>query len=105
YVLVTHHFAAQHFGVLRLYSLRTGRTDARALRRLDRIYAFVVGGVFVAAAEAVAGTICYIDVWIDPWLDPARVAAAAATIAGAATILVGAGTLGMVAMEFRTERP
>ncbi|MCC6764128.1 MAG: hypothetical protein IT293_05645, partial [Deltaproteobacteria bacterium] len=46
YALVTHHFAAQHFGALRLYRARAGGADG-PLRRLDRIYAFAIGGACV----------------------------------------------------------
>jgi hypothetical protein len=105
YVLVTYHFAAQHFGVLSLYRARAGRTDARCRRRCDRTYSLLVGGACVFVAEIVAGTVCFIDVWVDPWLDPARVAAAAGTIARVATVVVGASTLGMLALEVRTRRP
>ena len=105
YVLVTHHFAAQHFGVLSLYRARGGGTASRGARRIDRLYALVVGGVLVVVAEVVAGTVCFIDLWIDPWLDPARVAAAAETIAAAATAVVVASTIAMVVREARAERP
>ncbi len=105
YVLVTHHFASQHFGVLSLYRVRAGRTDGPVLRRLDRWFALVVGGALVVVAEVVAGTVCFIDVWIDPWIDPARIAAAAATIAEAATVVVVASTLAMLAAEAQRERP
>jgi len=104
YALVTHHFAAQHFGALRLYRARAGGADG-PLRRLDRIYAFAIGGACVVVAEIVAGTIRYVDVWIDPWLDPDRVAAAATAIAGIASIVVVASTLAMLLVEARTERP
>jgi hypothetical protein len=105
YLLVTYHFASQHYGALSIYRVRAGRTAARHLRRLDRIYALVVGGALVVVAEIVAGTVCYIDVWVDPWLDPARVASAAGTIADVATLVVGACVLGMLALEARAERP
>jgi len=103
YLLVTYHFAAQHFGVLSVYRARAGRRGG--LRRLDRVYALVIGGVFVFAAEVVAGTVCFIDVWVDPWLDPDRVAAAAGTIADVATIIVCASTMGMLLVEARAARP
>ena len=105
YVFVTYHFAAQHFGALSLYRLRAGRTGRPTLRRIDRLYALGVGGILVFVAEIVAGTVASIDVWIDPWLDPDRVAAAAGTIAVAATAVVVASTLGMLALEARAERP
>jgi hypothetical protein len=105
YVLVTYHFAAQHFGALTLYRLRVGRTGTPALRRLDRVYALVVGGVLVFVAEVVAGTVASIDVWIDPWLDPDRVAALAGTIAAGGTAVTVASTLVMLALEARAARP
>jgi hypothetical protein len=68
YLMVSYHFAAQHFGLLSLYRARAGRgRDARA-RRLDRWYALVVGGGFVVLAEALAGTIAYQEQWVDPLL-------------------------------------
>jgi hypothetical protein len=105
YLLVTHHFASQHFGVLSLYRARAGGTATRGARRLDRLYALVVGGLLVVVAEVVAGTVCFIDLWIDPWLDPDRVAAAANTIAAAATVIAIASTLAMIARDARSERP
>lgn len=105
YVFVTYHFAAQHFGALTLYRVRAGRSASERLRFVDRLYALIVGGALVVVAEAVAGTICFIDVWIDPWLDPARVTAAATTIAGIATVLVVASTVAMLVLEGRSERP
>ena len=44
YLLVTYHFAAQHFGVLSLYRVRAGRTGAPRARLLDRLFALGVGG-------------------------------------------------------------
>ncbi|MCC6847088.1 MAG: hypothetical protein IT294_01205 [Deltaproteobacteria bacterium] len=105
YALVTYHFAAQHFGALRLYRARAGGGEGPRRRRLDRIYALAVGGAAVVVAEVVAGTICYVDVWIDPWLDPDRIAAAAATIAAVASIAVAASTFAMLLLEARAERP
>ncbi len=103
YLLVTYHFAAQHFGVLSVYRTRAGRRGG--LRRLDRVYALVIGGVLVLAAEVVAGTVSLIDVWVDPWLDPDWVASAAGTIADVATIIVCASTMGMLLVEARATRP
>jgi hypothetical protein len=105
YLLVTHHFAAQHFGVLSLYRARAGGTATRGARRLDRGYALAVGGLLVVVAEVIAGTVCFIDLWIDPWLDPTRVAAAADTIAVAATAVAVASTVAMVVREACSRRP
>jgi len=68
YVLVSHHFAAQHFGLLSLYRARAGRAGDAFSRRLDRWFAFAVGGGFVVLAEALAGSIDFQDRWIGrPW--------------------------------------
>ena len=105
YLLVTHHFASQHFGVLRLYGLHAGRRGSDALRRLDRAYALIVGGALVVMAEAVSGTIFRIDLWVDPWLDPAWVAATAETLRAAGTAVAVTGATGMLAAEARCGRP
>jgi hypothetical protein len=68
YLLVSHHFAAQHFGLLSLYRARAGRASEAITRRLDRCFALVVGGGFVVMAEALAGSIAFQDRWIDPLL-------------------------------------
>ena len=68
YLLVSHHFAAQHFGLLSLYRARAGRASDAVTRRLDRCFALVVGGGFVVLAEALAGSIAFQDRWIDPLL-------------------------------------
>jgi hypothetical protein len=103
YLLITYHFASQHFGVLSLYRVRAG--GGAVVRRLDRAYALFVGGVLVVVAEVVAGTVFRIDVWVDPWLDPDRVAAMAGTLraAGAATAAVAAA--GMLVVDAWSSRP
>jgi len=68
YLLVSYHFAAQHFGLLSLYRARAGRASDAMTRRLDRCFALVVGGGFVVLAEALAGSIAFQDRWIDPLL-------------------------------------
>jgi hypothetical protein len=68
YALVSHHFAAQHFGLLSLYRARSGRAPDAMERRLDRWFALVVGGGFVVLAEALAGSIAFQDRWLDPLL-------------------------------------
>ena len=105
YLLITYHFASQHFGVLSLYRMRAGRGGSRGLRRLDRVYALVVGGALVVTAEIVAGTVFRIDVWVDPWLDPAWVASAAATLRAAGTAAAAAAAAGMLAVEAWSPRP
>ena len=71
YALVTHHFAAQHFGALSLYRTRIGRGASAYARRMDRLYALGVGGALVFFADILAGGVEYQDLWIDPWLVPA----------------------------------
>lgn len=68
YLLVSYHFAAQHFGLLSLYRARAGRTSDAVTRRLDRWFALVVGGGFVVLADALAGSIAFQDRWLDPLL-------------------------------------
>lgn len=68
YLLVSYHFAAQHFGLLSLYRARAGRASDALARRLDRWFALVVGGGFVVLADALAGSIAFQDRWIGPLL-------------------------------------
>jgi hypothetical protein len=96
---VTYHFAAQHFGVLSLYRVLSGRSADLWTRRLDRLFAMVVGGALVVVAEAVAGTTLFKEVWVGPWLDPERLAAASDTLRVVATILLVALTLVLVVVE------
>jgi len=105
YLLITYHFASQHFGVLSLYRVRAAPGGSGGLRRLDRAYALVVGGALVVVAEVIAGTVAFIDVWVDPWLAPAWVDSAAGTLRAAGTGLVAAAAAGMLAVEIRSPRP
>jgi len=66
YVLVSHHFAAQHFGLLSLYRARAGRAADRRTRRLDQCFALVVGGGFVVMADALTGSVALLA--HDPFL-------------------------------------
>jgi hypothetical protein len=105
YLLVSHHFAAQHFGVLSLYRARAGRaSDARA-RRLDRWFAFVVGGGFVVVAEGLAGSIAFQDRWIDPLLGMAGAEPFASGVRDAGIALVAVLTAVLVGAELRASRP
>jgi hypothetical protein len=65
YLLVSYHFAAQHFGLLSLYRSRAGRSSDAHARRLDRWFALVVGGGCVVLAEILAGTVAFQQRWID----------------------------------------
>jgi hypothetical protein len=105
YVLVTWHFASQHFGVLCVYRVRAGRASSRALRRLDRAYALLVGGGLVVLAEVVSGTVYRIEVWVDPWLDPSAVEAHAGLLRGLGSGLAAGFALVLLALEARAERP
>src|ERR1700752_3810218 len=66
YMLVSYHFAAQHFGLLSLYRSRAGRASDATARRLDRWFALVVGGGFVVVAEALSGSVALQGRWITP---------------------------------------
>ncbi|MFN3202027.1 MAG: hypothetical protein ACE366_26715 [Bradymonadia bacterium] len=65
--LITWHFSAQHFGVLRLYRARAGD---RGGRRLDRLVALGLGGAAIVVAELFVGTSLILDAWPQwqrPW--------------------------------------
>lgn len=64
YAASTWHFGAQHFGALSLYRTRTGN---HAARRRDRLFALGVGGALVFAADALAGTAAYQNMWLPTW--------------------------------------
>jgi hypothetical protein len=105
YLLVSHHFAAQHFGLLSLYRARAGRaSDARA-RRLDRCFALVVGGGFVVLAEALAGSIAFQDRWIDPLLGAGGAQAFARTLREGGMVLVVVLTALVLRAELGSQRP
>src|SRR5215471_3960553 len=75
YALVTHHFAAQHFGALSLYRTRAGAAASLQTRRLDRLFALGVGGILVFLADLLAGSVAYHDAWVDRWILPDWIAA------------------------------
>ena len=100
--LVTYHFAAQHFGVLSLYRVRSGRTADRWTRRLDRLFALGVGGALVVVVEALAGTTLFQDVWVETsWVDPEWLAGASGILRIVATALILAMTLALLGSEAR----
>lgn len=105
YLLVSHHFAAQHFGLLSLYRARAGRASAPFVRRLDRCFALVVGGGFVVVAQALAGSIAFQERWIDPWLGEIGSQALARTLhdGGIALVLILGGLV--LGVELRSQRP
>ena len=105
YLLVSYHFAAQHFGLLSLYRARAGRASDATTRRLDRWFALVVGGGFVVLAEALAGVIAYQDRWIDPWLGAGVSDALARTLHDGGIAVIVTLTLLMLGVEVRAHRP
>lgn len=65
YLLVSWHFAAQHFGLLSLYRARAGRGADRSTRRWDRAMAVGVGGAAVVLAELLDGATSLPASWLD----------------------------------------
>ncbi len=105
YLLVSYHFAAQHFGLLSLYRSRAGRASDASTRRLDRWFALVVGGGFVVLADALAGSIAFQDRWIDPLLGAAGADLFARTLHDGAIVLIVILTALMLHVELRSQRP
>ncbi|HEX2484607.1 MAG TPA: hypothetical protein VHQ66_04875 [Myxococcota bacterium] len=105
YLLVTQHFAAQHFGLLSLYRVRAGRASDAMARRLDRWFALVVGGGVVVVAEAVSGSIAFQDRWVDPLLGPVWSDALARTLREGGMAFVVTLTALMLGVELRSQRP
>jgi hypothetical protein len=105
YLLVTHHFATQHFGLLCLYRLRAGRASDAFSRRLDRWFALVVGGGVVVVAEALAGSIAFQERWVDPQLGKVWSQALARTLHEGGIAFVVALSLVILWVELRSPRP
>jgi hypothetical protein len=105
YLLVSHHFAAQHFGLLSLYRGRAGRPSDASARRLDRWFALVVGGGLVVMGNALAGSITFQDRWIDPLLGEALSDAVVQTVSKGSMVLVLLLTALMLIAELRSPRP
>ena len=105
YLLVSHHFAAQHFGLLSLYRARAGRAADPIARRLDRWYALVVGGGFVVLAEALAGSIAFQDRWLDPLLGAGGSDVFARTLHDGGIAFVVILSALMLSVELRSQRP
>jgi hypothetical protein len=101
FVLVTYHFAAQHFGVLSLYRVRSGRSADVWTRRLDRLFALGVGGALVVVVEAVLQTTLFQEGWLATWLDAGWLDDASGPLQIVATTLVIALTLALLASEAR----
>ncbi|MFL6574477.1 MAG: hypothetical protein ACJ8G4_22180 [Burkholderiales bacterium] len=104
FLLVSHHFAAQHFGLLSLYRARAGRASDAITRRLDRWFALVVGGGFVVVAEALSGSIAFQDRWIDPLLGSGGSKVFAGALRDGAIVFVVILTALMLHVELRSQR-
>ena len=105
YLLVSYHFAAQHFGLLSLYRSRAGRASDLITRRLDRWFALVVGGGFVVLANALSGSIAFQDRWIDPLLGDGVSDAFARTLRDGSVVVVVTMTALVLHVELRSQRP
>ena len=104
YVFVTHHFAAQHFGALSLYRSRAGRSRDALTRKVDRWFAWVVGGMLVFLADLLAGSVAYQDRWIGRWALPAWLVSAQGEIRAGAMIVLLVATAAMIWAELRAPR-
>jgi hypothetical protein len=105
YLLVSYHFAAQHFGLLSLYRARAGRVSDAITRRLDRWFALVVGGGFVVVADALAGSIAFQDRWIAPLLGASGLDVFARTLRDGGIVFVVLLTALMLCVELCSQRP
>jgi len=105
YLLVSYHFAAQHFGLLSLYRARAGRASDATARRLDRWFALLVGGGFVVLANALAGSIAFQDRWIDPLLGADVSDTFARTLRDCSSVFVVIMTALVLRLELRSQRP
>jgi len=105
YLLVSYHFAAQHFGLLSLYRARAGRASDAGTRRLDRGFALLVGGGFVVLANALAGSIAFQDRWFDPLLGASVSDTLARTLRDGSSALVVIMTALVLRVELRSQPP
>ena len=105
YLMVTYHFAAQHYGLLSLYRARTGRASDAFARRLDRVFALAVGGGIVVVADALSGSIAFQDRWIDPLLGAAGADLLAGVVHDGGIGLVVLLALLVLGVELRSGRP
>jgi hypothetical protein len=103
YAFVTHHFAAQHFGVLSLYRSRSGRGSGA--RRIDRLFALGVGGALVLTADVLAGTATYQDLWLPPGALGNSLSAAHSGLRNAALVALCLATGAFLVAEARAARP
>jgi hypothetical protein len=101
YTFVTYHFAAQHFGALSLYRSRAGRSACRRTRRMDRLFALLIGGLFILVADALAGAVAYQQEWIHRGYFPDLLVSAQDDIRVVATVLLLGVTAAMLFVEVR----
>ena len=104
FLLITYHFASQHYGVLSLYRVRAGQPRTRAAKRLDRTFAFGVGGVLVIVVDSMVGTESFQDFWLHSWVSSNAIENAWGTFTSLATVVVVAATMLLISMELRTGR-
>lgn len=104
YLFVTHHFAAQHFGMLSLYRVRAGRAASTWTRRVDWLFALGVGGALVVLAEAVGEMNVFQGEWL-AWLDRGWLESSAGWLRAVAGILVATATAAMFILEARAAHP
>lgn len=101
YLLVTWHFAAQHFGLLSLYRSRDGRSRDDTTRTLDRIFAVGVGGALILVAELARGASTVPDAWLGPLADPVLLRACAPTVLAVTALVASVATVWMMLRERR----
>ena len=104
YAWVTWHFASQHFGALSLYRSRAGLSSSVLVRRFDRMFALVVGGLLVFAADILAGAVAYQEEWIDRWLFPEWLLSYQDTIRYGGLVVLLIATIAMLVVEARMRR-
>ena len=104
YALVTYHFAAQHFGALSLYRARVGSGGSGPTRRMDLLFALVVGGALVFLADVLVGAVAYQNLWVDRWLAPAWLVSVEQVIRHGAMLVLLAATAAMLFAEIRAPR-
>lgn len=103
-LLVTYHFAAQHFGAPSLYRSRAERAGCVHTRRLDRIFALGLGGALVLLAEILAGSAAYQDLWVDRWPVFDWLVSNQEGISEAALLILFVATILMLVAEARAPR-
>jgi hypothetical protein len=104
FVFLTYHFAAQHFGVLSLYRVRSGRATDPWTRGIDRLFALGVGGALVVLVEAITQTTAFQELWVWTWFDQDWLADVSGTLRIIAIVLVVVSTLAVIASEARAPK-